>query len=406
MRIRYLLLHAYGTGGTIRTVFNQANAMAAAGHDVEVVSALRRRDAPRFPLDARVRLSALVDERNGSRDAAAESGPLARVRAARRGREAAQAPVHVPRGEFGFDFFNRHVEKAVIDWLSDVRDGVLVSTRPGLNFLVAKYARRQVMCVAQEHMNFKTYKKDIRAAITSLYHRFDAVAVLTHGDREEYERVLPGTHVVRIPNAVHVMDQQQHSTYANKVAVAAGRLFSQKGFDLLIPAFGQAVRENPDWQLRIFGTGERHDELRALITEHELYNHVFLMGHTTKLDDELADASFYALSSRFEGLPMVMLEAMTHGLPVVSFDCPTGPGDVITHGKDGLLVPPADVDAFASAMSRLMADEGMRADMGAAALATARAAYSPEAVQPQWEQLFTELGSAEDAAAPLAVRGE
>ncbi|OEU86326.1 UDP-glucose--polyglycerol phosphate glucosyltransferase [Streptomyces abyssalis] len=393
MRIRYLLLHAYGTGGTIRTVFNQAEAMAAAGHDVEVISVLRRRAAPRFPLDSRVRLRALVDERESTRTAAAGRGPLARARDARRARDAGRAPRHVPRGEFGYELFSLQAEKAVIRLLREVRDGVLVSTRPGLNFLVAKYARPEVVCVAQEHMNLGTYKKDIRAAITSLYDRFDAVAVLTHGDREEYERVLPGTRVVRIPNAVHAVEQQRRSTYTNKVAVAAGRLFWQKGFDLLIPAFAQAVREHPDWQLRIFGTGERRDELRALITEYELYNHVFLMGHTSHLDDELTNASFYVLSSRFEGLPMVMLEAMTHGLPVVSFDCPTGPADVITDGKDGLLVPPDDIDALGSAISRLMADEGLRADVGAAALATARSSYSPAAVQPQWERLFNELSA-------------
>src|SRR5690606_6572635 len=146
-------------GGTIRTVFNQANAMAEAGHDVEVVSALRRREKPRFPLDERVRLTTLVDEREDARGTVA-GNPVERVRAARRARDASRPPLHVPRGEFGYEFFNRRVEKAVTDWVRQVRDGVLVSTRPGLNFLLAKYARAQVVCVAQEHMNLSTYKKD------------------------------------------------------------------------------------------------------------------------------------------------------------------------------------------------------------------------------------------------------
>jgi glycosyltransferase involved in cell wall biosynthesis len=209
--------------------------------------------------------------------------------------------------------------------------------------------------------------------------------------------MLPGARIVRIPNAVHAA-RQRHTTYANHIAVAAGRLFWQKGFDLLIPAFKQIVADHPDWQLRIFGSGERRDELRALIEEHHLYNHVLLMGHTTKLDEELAKASFYVLSSRFEGLPMVMIEAMTHGLPVVSFDCPTGPAEVITHGKEGLLVPPEDVDALAEAMREIMAGEGLRADMGAAALLTSHS-YAPERVHPQWERLFEELQTAKTHAA-------
>ncbi|MCT2594614.1 glycosyltransferase family 4 protein [Streptomyces sp. N2-109] len=388
MRIRYLLLHAYGRGGTIRTVFNQANHMAAAGHDVEIVSVERRREEPQFGLDDRVRITTLIDLRQG---AAPETGrgPLARYRASRRAVDVEEGPRHIPPGEFLNDRFNRHVEKTVIGYLRTVRGGVLVSTRPGLNILVSLHAPRGVVLVAQDHMNLGVYTKDVQRAIRSHYRRFHAVAVLTHADREDYEALLPGTRIVRIPNAVHSMEQQP-ADYGSRVAVAAGRLFPQKAFDKLVLAFAQVVERHPDWQLRIFGTGELKDELRALIEEHHLYNHVFLMGHTSELDDELARGSLYVLSSRFEGLPMVMIEAMTHGLPVVSFDCPTGPAEVITDGKEGLLVPPRQVEGLADAMAQLMDDEGLRADMGAAALATSHS-YAPEVVHPQWEALFEEL---------------
>src|SRR5690606_10968225 len=135
--------------------------------------------------------------------------------------------------------------------------------------------------------------------------------------------------------------------------IAAGRFRGQKGFDMVIPAWAKAVEKHPDWHLRIFGSGERRAQLRNLIEKHHMYNHSVLLGVTDQLDEELAKASMYVLSSRFEGLPMVMLEAMSHGLPVVSFDCPTGPADVLTDGKEGLLVPPEDVDGLARAMSRL-----------------------------------------------------
>ncbi|WP_151484840.1 glycosyltransferase family 4 protein [Streptomyces albicerus] len=392
MKIRYLLLHAYGSGGTIRTVFNQANSMRAAGHDVEVVSVLRGRDEPRFHLDPRIPITVLVDEREHTPADDRHGGPLARLQAGRRGKLTGRPAQHIPPGEFGAQYFNAYVERSLIRYLRRLRDGVLVSTRPALNILTAQYAPSGVTLVAQEHMNLSVYKKDVRAAIARHYARFDAIAVLAESDREEYERMLPGARIVRIPNAVHAV-RQRHTTYANHIAVAAGRLFWQKGFDLLIPAFQQVIADHPDWQLRIYGSGERRDELRALIDAHHLYNHILLMGHTTQLDEELAKASFYVLSSRFEGLPMVMIEAMTHGLPVVSFDCPTGPAEVITHGKEGLLVPPEDVDALAEAMRELMADEGLRADMGAAALVAAHS-YAPEAVHPQWEQLFEELQAA------------
>ncbi|MFC7640081.1 glycosyltransferase [Streptosporangium lutulentum] len=114
------------------------------------------------------------------------------------------------------------------------------------------------------------------------------------------------------------------------------------------------------------------------------------MGRSNRLDEELARSSLYVLSSRFEGLPMVMIEAMSHALPVVAFDCPTGPRDVITEEVDGLLVPPKNVDALASAMSRLISDRELRRRMGQAAVRTARD-YAPDAVTPMWEKLFTDL---------------
>ncbi|PRY02288.1 glycosyltransferase family 4 protein [Allonocardiopsis opalescens] len=388
MLIRYLLLHAYGTGGTIRTVFNQAAAMAEAGHRAEIVSVVRRRDEPVFAPHPGVALSALVDLR-GDPGETPPRGPLGRYRAWADRRDLRREAAAVPRGEFAFPTVNRYVEKKVIGYLAGLRDGIVVTTRPALNLLSARYAAGGAVRVAQEHMNLATHRKDVRAAIARHYGGVDAVAVLTERDRADYQKLLPGTRVVRIPNAVHSLEQQP-STQADPVAVAAGRLVRQKGFDLLIPAFGRVVERYPDWQLRIYGNGERRGELRELIERHHLYNSVFLMGHSSDLDAELAKASFYVLSSRFEGLPMVMIEAMAHALPVVAFDCPTGPADVITDGVDGLLVPAQDVDGLARAMCRLAGDPGERAGMGAAALRTARD-YAPGAVAPRWEELFREL---------------
>ncbi|MEV5613992.1 glycosyltransferase family 4 protein [Streptomyces sp. NPDC052225] len=386
--IRYLLMHAYGRGGTIRTVFNQANSLAAAGWDVEIVCALRNRDELQFPLDERVPVRTLLDIREERPAPSRGRGALWRaLRGTARGLDGPGK--EIPEGEFGSRYFTRRVELALGDYLRSLTDGVLVTTRPALNFLSAAHATNGVVRVAQEHMNHGTHRPDVQRRIVETYERFDAVAVLTERDRAEYARLLPGTRVVRIPNAVHSLDQIP-SDHAARIVVAAGRLLPQKGFDLLIPAWAKLVEAYPDWQLRIYGSGEKKTQLRTLIEEHHLYNHVFLMGHTDRLDDELAKASVYVLSSRFEGLPMVMIEAMAHALPVVSFDCPTGPSDVLTHGVDGLLVPEQDPDALADALGHLMGDHELRTEMGTAALLTA-AAYGPDAVHPRWEALFTEL---------------
>lgn len=401
-KVRYLLLHAYGRGGTIRTVMNQANSLASAGWDVELVSAVRRRDDLQFPLDERVAVSTVVDLREGAYTP--PPGLRGRWEERRRARLLEQPARLVPAGEFGYRCFSRWLERQLVAYLSGLRDGILVTTRPALNLLAAEHATNGVVRVAQEHMNHGTHRPDVQRRIRACCPRFDTVAVLTERDREEYARLLPGTRVVRIPNAVHSLDQVP-TDHSAKIAVAAGRLAPQKGFDLLIPAWAKLVGAHPDWQLRIYGSGERKAELRRLIEEHHLYNHVFLMGHTDRLDDELAKASFYVPSSRFEGLPMVMIEAMSHALPVVGFDCPTGPADVLTHGVDGLLVPPEDPDALADATGRLMGDEALRAEMGVAAVLTA-SSYGPDAVHPRWEALFTELHHRRHGGAAGAAKGQ
>ena len=378
MKIRYLLLHAYGMGGTIRTVFNQASAMAAAGHDVEIISVVRRRTKAQFPLDERVRITTLVDQRDGY-------GPdtlLRRIRRKLRGRV-------VPSDEFAARYFTERVERAVIDAVSAVEDGVLVTTRPALNIIGARFARRRVVHVAQEHMNLATHKPDTRQQIIKYYPRCDAVVVLTNTDRQDYLEVLPGTRIERIPNST-VLSGRQPCDPNSKIVIAAGRLYYQKGFDLLIPAFAQVVAAHPDWRLHIFGTGPKQERLQAKIDELGMQDNIRLMGRSDKFAEELARSSIYALSSRFEGLPMVMIEAMAHRLPVVSFDCPTGPADVITHEKDGLLVPPGDVDAMARTLIRAIEDPDLRKRLGDAAYETVQA-YTPEVVMPQWENLFSEL---------------
>ncbi|MFE0156304.1 glycosyltransferase family 4 protein [Nonomuraea sp. NPDC059007] len=382
MNIRFLLLHAYGMGGTIRTVLNQASALARLGHEVEVVSVVRRRQTPHFAIDPRVKLVTLVDQRDG---VLADSLPRKAWRRAR--------GKIVPLGEFAAGYFTERVEKAVIDYVAGLDGGILVTTRPALNLIAARRGSKRVIKVAQEHMNLGAYKEPVRQEILRHYGRLDAISVLTHRSRTEYRRTLPGIPVVRIPNAVHATDTTP-STQEHPVVVAAGRLVHQKGFDLLIPAFAEAAHQHPQWHLRIFGTGPKRVQLEAAIQQHGMAERIHLMGRTPVLEQELAAASIYALSSRFEGLPMVMIEAMSHALPVVAFDCPTGPADALSDGRNGLLIPPEDVGAFAFALDGLMAGRDRRLRMGAAAAATARD-YAPDIVMPMWEDFFGELLSGE-----------
>ncbi|ACY99767.1 MULTISPECIES: glycosyltransferase family 4 protein [Thermomonospora] len=411
MKITYVLMHAYGMGGTIRTVINQAAAMAEAGHEVQIASVIRRRGRPQFPIDPRVRLITLDDQRGANAPPRpprpSRTGRLLERlerRLGRRLRRPRPVPVppgwepgpEVPAGEAAKEVFTRRVEERVIEFLQSLQEGVVVTTRPGLNLLSARYAPPHLVRIAQDHMHLDRYKPDVREAIASDYPRLDAVVSLTRRDEAAYRRALGGrVRTAQIPNPLHTL-QVPRTDHSAKVVAAAGRLTRQKGFDLLIEAFAQVVRRHPDWTLRIYGGGPWEGRLRNLIHRRHLYNHVFLMGTSRDLDRELAQASIYALSSRFEGFAMVVLEALNCGLPLVSFDCPTGPREVIRDGENGLLVPPEDPGAMAGALCRLIEDRRLRRRLGAAAIDTA-AEYGPEAIRRRWEELFTELLAAKRA---------
>ncbi|GAA2597417.1 hypothetical protein GCM10010435_90930 [Winogradskya consettensis] len=385
VKIRYVLHNAYGAGGTIRTVVNQANAMCET-HEVEVVSVYRSREAPVFALDPRVRLVTLTDLREDGSRWTDPAGTNSRFwRKTRRFR----TPL-AHRHDFRYKRWDPLVDAAVIRYFRAQRDGVLVTTRPALNMLSAWFAPRKVVRVGQDHLNLGSYKPGLRAAILKAYPRLDVVGVLTRADLGEWEAALPGVRIVRVANGVPPRLGVPDGSDRSPTVLAAGRLNGQKGFDLLIEAFGQVHAEHPGWRLDIFGEGKLRARLTAQIEEAGLAGTVRLRGLTRNLDAELDKASVFALSSRREGLPMVLLEAMAAGLPAVAFDCPTGPREVVEDGVNGLLVPAEDVEALATGLSKLIGDAALRETMSHAAVATGGRYAMPE-IAAQWESIFVEL---------------
>ncbi|MCL1467421.1 glycosyltransferase family 4 protein [Argonema galeatum] len=175
-----------------------------------------------------------------------------------------------------------------------------------------------------------------------------------------------------------------------KWAIAMGRLTYQKGFDLLLPAFHKIADKYPDWQLLIFGEGELRRELEELREKLGLTRQVLFPGLTTNPIAMLKSAKLFVLSSRWEGLPAVLFEALSCGLPVVSMNCPSGPQEIIRDGIDGILVPNGDVSAFTLAMDSLMSDAEKRGRLAARA-SEAVDRFSLDKVVKKWELLIDEV---------------
>jgi glycosyltransferase involved in cell wall biosynthesis len=384
--MRVLLLHAYGLGGTIRTTLNLVDQLRH-GRTVEVVSVVRRRRHPRLPFPLGLKVSVLDDQRRRARTKGLGRALLRRL-----------PSLLVHPEDYAYPMCSLWTDVTLVRWLRAQPPGVLVTTRPAFNLLAARLCPPGVTVVGQEHMNFDAHRRRLARDVGRHYRRLDALTVLTERDREDYTRLLAGapTRLARIPNAVPPMGGGR-SPLTAPVVVAAGRLTGQKGFDLLVRAFAPVALEHPDWTLRIYGSGRMRATLQRLIFEHRLYNNVFLMGPTLHLGEALADASIFALSSRFEGFGMVIVEAMSKGLPVVSFDCPRGPAEIINPGDDGLLVPNGDVGAFTAALLELVRDPERRAQLSAGALETAQR-YGNAAIGERWEQLLADVRAQASAA--------
>lgn len=170
--------------------------------------------------------------------------------------------------------------------------------------------------------------------------------------------------------------------------VSMGRLTEQKGFDLLLQAFHKVKGEiNSKWNLVILGEGDQKEKLVAMVKSLGLGKNVWMPGCIKEPEKYLHNADLFVLSSRYEGFPNTLLEAMTCGLPVISFDCPSGPRKIILDDVDGILVPPEDVDALAEAMRDLMTNSEERQRLGKNALEV-RERFGVEKIMGQWESLL------------------
>lgn len=377
-KVQFLLMHAWGMGGTIRTTLNLAGYLAER-RDVEIISIVRRRDEPFFPFPPGVQVSVVDDQRQGL---------VPRRSLARRLLRSLPSFVMFP-GDRSWRACTLWTDLLLLRRLRRV-SGILIGTRPALNLIALDAKRPGLGVVGVEHMHYSQHRPIEQAEMRKRYPKLDALVVLTEHDLREYGEVLDGgTRLVRIPNAVPD-PKGPPSSLSDPVVLAAGRLTPQKGYDRLIRAFAQVARKHPEWTLRICGSGHRRRGLKRLIRKCGVADNVRLMGAVQNLEEEMESASLFVLSSRFEGLPMVMLEAMRKGLPVVSFDCPTGPREVIEDGKDGLLVADGDIDALAGAMTELIEDEQKRVRYGAAATAKA-AGFSLAVVGPTWDTLLSSL---------------
>lgn len=256
------------------------------------------------------------------------------------------------------------------------------------------FIKRQIPKIKEIHFSGVILPaKNSKPSALSLVHWFfkyyDQVVILNEDERQYF----PDFKLTVIPNFVDCSQKKIQTFEREKTVITAGRIAPVKQFDHLLKAWSLIEKKNPDWKLKIYGDGESAyvDELKRLSSELGLATAEF-PGSVNNLPEIMQRASVFTLSSANECFPMVLLEAKCAGLPVVSYDSPNGPRNIIKDGEDGLLVKIGDVQEFAKKLSKLMTDEQSRMRMSKNAFHSI-GYFSKERVMRKWESLLKELTS-------------
>ena len=268
-----------------------------------------------------------------------------------------------------------------INFINDIKDG---SKKIGeLHVNRANYRNFE-----EGDANFikNLFAKFWMCSLVSHLKRLDKFIVLTEEDKASWTEL---SNVEVIPDPL-AFDIAEVSPMKAKRVIAVGRYVYQKGFDLLLQAWAKIEKQFPDWELAIYGMGDRSSYENLAKQLGINMNRCHLNGSTQNIKKEYLESSLFVFSSRFEGFGMVLIEAMACGLPVVSFDCPCGPKDIVSHDEDGLLVPSGDIDKLANAMSQLMDSYEQRHQMAKNAISNV-CRFQIDEIADRWQLLFEDV---------------
>jgi glycosyltransferase involved in cell wall biosynthesis len=358
-----LVISALGAGGAERVIVTLANAWAARGWQVALITFEPPGTKPYYPVDPRVTLRQLGIPSVGHPRWKAVRQGLRRVSALRQALRT-MAP------------------DLVIAFLAKINVLTMLASR-GLAVPVIVSERNN-----PERQRFRGIWSWLRHWS---YGAAWCVVTPSRGVLASFPRKIRARGRV-IPNPVDLTCAAIPQRGKGRL-VAVGRLVHQKGFDLLLRAFARIAPDHPEWTLTVWGEGEQRAALEALCAHLGVAGRVQLPGLTERPGRWVQEADIFVLSSRYESFGNVITEAMVAGLPVIAFECPWGPGEILRDGEDGLLVPPEDVGALAAAIRRLIVDADLRRRLGQAAARNVRR-FARDAVIAQWDALVAEATGA------------
>lgn len=239
-----------------------------------------------------------------------------------------------------------------------------------------------------EHLNYDSCPSVVRPFRKAAYKKLDNIVLLTKQDAEHYG-FLDKEKIRVIPN-IASFERETPAKLSNHRIIMVGRFSPQKGYDILVDVISKIRDEMQDWIIEIYGQGEEKEAIKSTIEKKELENMIRLHSPVSDIRDKMMESSIYLMTSRNEGLPMVLIEAQTCGLPIVSFDCPEGPREIVTDGSDGFLIEGFDRDLLGNRLVALIQNEEKRKAFGMMAFENS-SRFSSDIIMNQWNDLFSDI---------------
>lgn len=358
MRITFFIGGLAG-GGAERVTCNLASWLAERNHDVEILT-MSDVDAT-YPLSSKVKRLFLINKNE--------------------------------RNSFTYNAILRLIR--LCKYLRrNKRDVILVMLPETTILLLQLHWFAKAKIIAAERNNPSSYTSKKQKNLARLARKADGWVFQTEDERTWYQGKTGKAREIVIPNAINPdFIRPAYTGDRRKIIVTAGRMSEQKNQELLVRAFASISKDFPDYQLVIYGEGEKRALLSYVAEELEIKDKVELPGYTTNIGEKIKDASLFVLPSNFEGMPNALMEAMALGVPCVSTDCDGGGARfLIENENNGLLVPKGNVDALAAAMERMLADREFAERCGKEAHKICER-LSPDKVYGQWEEFITKIAN-------------
>ena len=374
IKLVYCIGGTYNSGGMERVLSNKANWLSSHGYEITIITTEQRGRNAFFPLNPNIQQIDLGINYEESKGIAAKLFSY---------------PFKLLKHKSILSKHLRSIRPDIVVSLFDNGSSIIPKINDGSKkilevhfsrFKRKQYERKGLLGIIDRILS----KQDLKTAKS-----YDHFVVLTNEDKGYWGM---DNNISVIPNALNNTFRNidlKETERTNKI-IAVGRLAHQKHFSELIHIFSAIHDKAPDWGLEIIGNGPDKDRLQKLIDGLGLKSKVTLSPVTSTIQEKYLTAGIYAMTSRYEGLPMVLLEAQACGLPIISYDCKCGPKDIINDGIDGYIIPMGDRQLFADKLLELIKDQELRLRMGNAAVVSSKR-FDEERIMRLWTSLFNKI---------------